>query len=200
MNTSLYKIKSDYNHRSHPKPFDDTSNTDEWQYEVYELAHTIALIIPKLPVLDIGCGSGYKLVNIFKEFDTLGIELKETYNFLIKEYPTYKWEIKSNNPPLGKFGVIILSDVIEHINDPDEIMKYIQQIDFEYLIISTPNRDDRTLLQDGPPNNIAHAREWTKKEFSEYISEYFQIINHYNINKNQKTQCVIAKKNIHNFN
>lgn len=191
---SLYKIKPDYIHRDNPLPFDDTENTDKWQYEVYELAHTIALIIPKLPVLDIGCGSGYKLVNIFKGFDTLGIELEETYKFLIETYPAHKWEIKLNTPPSGKFGVVILSDVVEHMNDPDEMMRYIQQIDFQYLIISTPNRDDPSLSQNGPPNNIAHAREWTKTEFAEYIGVYFQILNQYDTNKTQRTQCIIAKK------
>jgi 2-polyprenyl-3-methyl-5-hydroxy-6-metoxy-1,4-benzoquinol methylase len=190
----MYKIKPEYIHRENPLPFDDTPNTDKWQYEVYELAHTISLIIPKLPILDIGCGSGYKLVNIFKDFDTLGIELPETYIFLIETYPKHKWKIKSENPPKKKFGIVILSDVIEHIKNPNEMLEYISKINFKYLIISTPNRDDITLSQDGPPNNIAHAREWNFKEFEEYISEYFDVINHYDINKNQKTQCIICKK------
>jgi len=192
---SLYKIKSNYIHRDNPRPFDDTPNTDKWQYEVYELAHTIALIIPKLPVLDIGCGSGYKLVNIFKEFDTLGIELEETYKFLIEKYPEKKWEIKTNIPPKEKFGVVILADVLEHLNDPDEMMKYIEKINFEYLIISTPNRDNLELSQNGPPKNDAHAREWSSSELREYIGQYLNVVNQYDTNKNQKTQCIIAKKN-----
>jgi len=192
--TSLYKIKPDYIHRDNPLPFDDTENTDKWQYEVYELAHTIALIIPKLPVLDIGCGSGYKLVNIFKGFDTLGIELEETYKFLIETYPEKKWQIKTDVPPEGSFGVVIIADVLEHLQDPDEMMKYISGINFQYLIMSSPNRDSETLSQDGPPHNIAHAREWSFNELNEYVSDYFQIINQYVSNKAQRTQCIIAKK------
>lgn len=190
----LYKITDTYIHRKNPIPFDATHSTDEYQYEVYQVAHTIALIIPKLPVLDIGCGSGYKLINIFKEFDTVGIELDDTYNFLIKTYPDKKWLVKTNDPPSEKFGVIILADVLEHLSNPDEMLNYIQKIDFQYLIISSPNRDSETLNQDGPPNNIAHAREWNSSELKEYVSQYFFVINQYDTNKNQRTQCLICKK------
>ena len=162
----LFKIKSNYTHRQNPQFFDDSHNTDEWQYEVYQLAFTIAKIIPKLPILDIGCGSGYKLVHTFNDFDTIGIDLKETYDFLKKTYPNNKWEIKTEIPPSGKFGIVILSDVIEHLNNPNELLEYISNIDFKYLVISTPYRDSVNLSQDGPPKNLDHAREWTLQEFN----------------------------------
>lgn len=190
----MYKIKSGYTHREDILLFDDSHNSDQWQYEVYQFAYTIAKIISKKPVLDIGCGSGYKLVNIFKDFDTLGIELKFAYDILVERYPERNWKTKSRYPPKNKFGVVILADVIEHIIDPDEIINYLNLIKFDYLIISTPNRDDIRLSQDGPPNNKAHVREWTFDEFHHYINQYFNIINHFVINKEQKTQCVICKK------
>lgn len=190
----LYKIKENYVHRERAIYCDDRNNADKWQYEVYQFAHTIAKIIPKLPVLDIGCGSGYKLVNIFKCFDTTGIDVEQTYNFLIADYPDKHWEVKTDVPPTGKFGVIILADVIEHIDNPDTILRYIQNIDFQYLVISTPFRDSAGLSQNGPPNNLSHFREWTLKELSEYILDYFDVINHFIINKEQHTQCMVVKK------
>ena len=191
---SFYKIKEGYTIRENNLSFDDSHNSDQWQYEVYQLAYTMSKIIPKLLVLDIGCGSGYKLINIFKDFKTIGVELEEFYSKLIKKYPERKWLIKTNEPPKGKFGILILADVIEHILNPDEMLEYIKQIDFRYLIISTPNRDDEFLSQNGPPNNLAHIREWSFQEFNDYISEHFEIINHFVINKTQKTQCIICKK------
>lgn len=192
----MYKIKSGYTHRETPLYFDDSHNSDEWQYEVYQLAYTVAKIINKLPVLDIGCGSGYKLVNIFNDFDTLGIDVEETYKKLIINHIDRKWKIKTNNPPKNTFGIVILADVIEHIINPDDMIDYLKNINFKYLIISTPNRDDPSLSQDGPPNNEAHAREWSFNEFNDYISEHFEIINHFVINKQQKTQCIICKNKI----
>jgi len=191
---SLYKIKPAYIHRENSLYFDDSNNSDEYQYEVYQLAYTLSKTIPKLPVLDIGCGSGYKLVNIFKDFDTLCVELEETYKKLILKYPDKKWQIIKNTPPKGKFGIVILADVIEHLNNPDEMLEYLQKINFTYLIISTPDRDDLSLSQNGPPNNLAHAREWTFAEFHLYISESFDIINHFITNKQQRTQCIVCKR------
>lgn len=191
---NLYKIKENYTIRENNLLFDDSHNSDKWQYEVYQLAYTISKIISKMPVLDIGCGSGYKLINIFKDFKTIGIELEEFYPALLEKYPKNKWLIKTDEPPEGNFGIVILADVIEHILNPDEILEYIKKIDFRYLIISTPNRDDESLSQDGPPNNPAHVREWSFQEFNDYISEHFEIINHFVINKIQKTQCIVCKK------
>jgi SAM-dependent methyltransferase len=189
-----YKIKPNYKHREDPLLFDDSHNSDNWQYEVYQLAYTIANVISKKPVLDIGCGSGYKLVNIFKDFQTIGIELKECYKYLIKNYPDRIWMIKNQKPLDNIFGVVILADVIEHLINPTDMLDYIKNINFEYLVISTPYRDHPDLSQDGPPNNKSHVREWTLDEFNEYIKEHFDIINHFMINKHQKTQCMICKK------
>ena len=190
----MYKIKEGYVHRGDPIYCDNTQKTDHFQYEVYQLALTIAKIIDKQPVLDIGCGSGYKLVNLFCDFDTLGIDLKPTYSYLIKKYPNKSWAIKTDTPPVGKYGVVVCADVIEHVLDPDNFINYLSKIDFCYLILSTPDRSFRVLSQDGPPTNTAHVREWTRDEFYEYMREYFEIINQYVTNKSQCTQCVIVKK------
>lgn len=197
--SKTYKIKPGYIHRENISLFDDSHNSDQWQYEVYQLAYTIAKIIPKKPVLDIGCGSGYKLINIFNDFDTLGVELKFSYDILVEKYPNKKWELKTPIPPNDTFGIVILSDVIEHIIDPDDMISYINLINFDYLIISTPNRDDTRLSQDGPPNNESHVREWSFNEFHQYLSQYFNIVNHFVINKEQKTQCAICTKKENNI-
>ena len=74
------------------------------------------------------------------------------------------------------------------------IRDYISNIDFKYLVISTPYRDSVNLSQDGPPKNLDHAREWTLQEFNEYINTYFEIVNQFVTNKSQNTQCIIVKK------
>lgn len=186
-------IKNNYIHRDEPEYFDDTCNTDEWQNEVYHLAYTLSKIISKKPVLDIGCGSGYKLISIFHDMDTIGIEVEKTYQFLIQKYPDKTWK-KVGTKLDQDFGVVILSDVIEHVKNPDEILNFLRDIKFDILVISTPYRDSIALCQTGPPKNISHAREWSFNEFREYIGSKFEIINHFLINKSQHTQCIICKK------
>ena len=74
--------------------FDDTGFTGEFQKEVYMLARTILRKMSKsqsnrkLLAIDVGCGSGWKLVNyLSREFHTIGIETEPALSFLKKTYP-----------------------------------------------------------------------------------------------------------------
>ena len=74
-------------------------------------------------VIDVGCGSGYKLVHyISKEFQTLGIETEPALSFLRKTYPNHEWinsgkpsETGPQNGAINGCHVGICADVIEHI-------------------------------------------------------------------------------------
>src|SRR5215471_15918807 len=68
-----YGIAAGYRHRDRVSYFDDLVNTDQWQREVYSEARSLMLGNELRTVCDVGCGSGYKLVHILGEFDTLGI-------------------------------------------------------------------------------------------------------------------------------
>ena len=92
--------------------------------------------------------------------------------------------------------VIVCSDVIEHLVDPDELLDYIKAISYKYLILSTPDRDLVYKPSDegcnGPPANEAHVREWNYQEFDEYISMHFNVIDHRVTNLGQCTQMIIC--------
>ena len=60
------------------------------------------------------------------------------------------------------------------------------------IVLSTPDRD-LLFNHNGPPKNPAHVREWSYKEFRQYISQYFEIEDHFISNKNQCTQVIICK-------
>lgn len=82
--------------------------------------------------------------------------------------------------------MIICSDVIEHLVDPDILLSFLEKSNFKFLILSTPERDSvqmkqRGLLWDGPPVNEAHVREWNFEEFEQYISYKFKIIDHFKV-------------------
>lgn len=77
----------------------------------------------------------------------------------------------------GGGATLICSDVIEHVEDPDQILAYLEAIRPEQIVISTPDRDEIKLdTQDGPPRNIHHVREWTHDEFVAYLSSRFDIV------------------------
>ena len=192
-------IKKNYISRQSYTHFDDTLNEDEWQLEVYLKAREIMEVNNYKDVLDVGCGSGFKLMKYLGNFNTIGTELKVNLNFLKNKFPKNKW-IESNfeTSPSICSDLIICADVIEHLINPDELMIYLHAIDFKILLISTPERD---LVYDtgseylnGPPRNLTHVREWNYQEFNNYVKKYFVIENHYISNHQQSTQLILCKK------
>ena len=192
----IYSIKQGYHHAKVAAQFDDTMNTDEWQREVY--VHVAAFMKKNNfnSIIDVGCGSAFKLVQILGEFDTTGIEIDPTFSWLQKKYPERKWlRFNEINPSELKCDAVICSDVIEHIKNPDQLMKFLASINFQKLIISTPERDLIAGKNDfGPPRNTAHYREWNAPEFLNYVSKLFTVEEQIILNDKSITQMLICKK------
>jgi len=192
---STYFIHDGYEHRSEPQYFDATDSTDDWQAEVYRFAREIADQFNLKSVIDIGCGSGFKLLKYFRNDATIGIDVPETCAVLRKRHPNRQWEISDfSSATTPKADLVIASDVIEHLPDPDALLHYILRIAPRYVILSTP---DRNLLRvgthNGPPLNPTHLREWSMAELHAYLSEFMKIDEHFISSAAQATQCVLAR-------
>ena len=190
-----YFIHDGYEHRLAPQYFDDTANSDGWQDEVYLFAREIADKYDLKSILDIGCGSGFKLLKYLSDRTTIGVDVAETCARLQKRYPKRRWAISDFSATVTpKADLVIASDVIEHLADPDELLDFIVRVAPKYVVISTP---DRNLLRlgthNGPPSNPAHLREWSMAELHAYVSEFLEIIEHFVSYAPQATQCVLAK-------
>jgi hypothetical protein len=173
----IYCIKSGYHHARQVEAFDDRLNKDEWQRSVYELAGTILQKTDGKSIIDAGCGSAYKLIDMFGNFLTTGIELEPLYRWLQEKYPSKKWlSFEDTDPSQLECDLLICSDTIEHIKNPDEMMDFLNRINFKWLVISTPERNSiRGIIDFGPPENTSHYREWDKQEFKTYTSKWFDV-------------------------
>jgi 2-polyprenyl-3-methyl-5-hydroxy-6-metoxy-1,4-benzoquinol methylase len=189
--SKTYFIKQDYVHRENSNYFDDTPFKDEWQKEVYEFARTVADQNKFKNVLDIGTGSGFKLLKYFQDFDTLGVDVTKTVTWLKSTYPNKKWT--DQFVPVADVDLVISSDVIEHIPDPDTLLSLIEQCNPKLIVLSTPDRDLFKLGHNGPPVNRSHVREWNMPEFNQYISSRFEVLNHFISNEEQATQVILAR-------
>ncbi|MBU1928166.1 class I SAM-dependent methyltransferase [bacterium] len=194
-----YYMKESYKARNEYIHYDDRAEEDDWQLEIY--LHALGLMKKHgfSRVADIGCGSAYKLITYLGEYETVGLELAENLTFLQEKYPNNIW-LESNFDLNSKLDVdvLICSDVVEHIVDPDELIEYIKRISFKYLVISTPERDlvypkDSEYLN-GPPRNKAHQREWNYEEFKNYIASHFDVLDQRVTNLHQATQMIICSK------
>ena len=188
----MYCIKDNYKHRTNENYFDDTNSTDEWQKEVYQYARKIVDDNQYHTVLDFGCGSGFKLINNFKEYNTIGIDVPQTVQHLKNVYPGRTW--LSSLDAQNDIDVFIASDVIEHMLNPDILIEYIKKCSPKDIILSTPDRDLVVKYldgsNDGPPQNDCHVREWNSREFIKYISKHFHVLNHTITNEQQATQLI----------
>jgi 2-polyprenyl-3-methyl-5-hydroxy-6-metoxy-1,4-benzoquinol methylase len=148
-------------------------------------------------VIDIGCGSGYKLLKYFKENDFYGFEVNPTFSFLQENYPNNNWRnIEAEDLSNYTADIVISSDVIEHIDNPIPYLENILKIKgVQYYFFSTPEKFSLYGKKDfGPPSNLHHFREWDSFEFNEFMSKFFDIKYHFMSNFEQNTQLIIAKR------
>lgn len=162
-------------------------NVERYQHDVYKLARELIIEKKLSCVLDIGCGYGTKLKDLIYPVcnDIVGVDIDHTIRYCKESYSFGTWLVDDIENPKGigrVFDLIISSDTIEHIIDPDKLLDYIKLHSNKktWIIISTPERDIvRGKGSMGPPENIAHVREWNRDEFHNYlVNSGFEINQH----------------------
>jgi hypothetical protein len=153
---------------------DDRPLTDEWQDEVYRRAKEIFLTERLKSICDYGCGSGFKLMKYFADFYTVGIETPTTVDFLKEKYPGRVWIAEAYT--YFPTDMVICADVLEHIENPDEVMSRIRDWKPAWIVLSTPERELREEPTLGPPGHRGHYREWSLPEFKAYVEDWFTIV------------------------
>ena len=194
---SKYCIRGGYQHRTKYSYFDDTALADEYQKEVYLRATEIARVEQVKAVYDVGCGSGYKLIHYLGDYDTVGFDVPETLPFLRKTYPERKWaHAPFSDRTHAPADLVVCSDVIEHVLNPDELMGFLLSLTRKYLVLSTPDRNREypalSRLQLGPPHTEHHIREWSFKEFRRYVDQFVDVKEHLHSHPTHATQMIVA--------
>lgn len=163
-------------------------NNVVWQPDVYVEARAVAEQFGIRRIIDVGCGSGEKLIHFFpaEQFETLGLDFHGSLKLASGAFPDARWmecdlnssqdlylafdELDPNEPVL-----LILSDVIQHLPDPRLLLAQLRTVLMRHLanrlVLSTP---DRRLLRHKtygtPPENYAHVREWTIDELATFCN------------------------------
>ena len=154
-----------------------------YQSGVYKYARILIKRYKLTNVIDIGCGPAVKLMKLIYPIcaDVTGVDQQEAIDFCKKHYKAGNFLVDNLEMPklhLGRFDCIICADVIEHLVDPDAILKYIRELsnDNSVIIISTPERDilrGKDCMTSPKPE---HVREWNYTEFRAYLeSRGFEI-------------------------
>ena len=176
-----YKLNLDQEGKAIPY-LDCIEDSKSYQVAVYKFARKLIKEKKLKNILDIGCGYGLKLKKFILPVcqDIVGIDQQHAISFCKENYKFGMWCVDNiENPKLKlkrKFDLIISSDVIEHLVDPDKLLEYIKRFCYKntIIILSSPERDIvRGKYSFGPPENKAHVREWNKREFYNYIKSKY---------------------------
>jgi SAM-dependent methyltransferase len=176
---NTYFIKLGYKENSTPEIYrDSVENAQIYQVEVYKHAGEIAHSPTIASVLDIGCGLATKLIEyVWPHCDDItGVDDATTIEQCRALHSVGSWiagDLEDPGFTLGRtYDLIISADVIEHLRDPDRLLRLIRASSHRstQVVLSTPERDRRRGEDHmGPPGNGAHVREWNAAEFSAYL-------------------------------
>jgi SAM-dependent methyltransferase len=173
-------IREGYTIRPQPDYFHDTVETAIYQPDVYVDAGRVARRLGATKIVDIGCGTAQKLIEMRPEFETIGLDYGPNIERCRAGDPGSSadtWRATDLDIdealPLAaedlEASVVICSDVIEHVKRPEFLLeKLLGTLEHaSALFLSTPERvleyDENQM---GPPPNPAHVREWTVRELS----------------------------------
>ncbi|WP_281888529.1 class I SAM-dependent methyltransferase [Paenibacillus sp. YYML68] len=154
-----------------------------WQPNVYTLGGYLGRKLGSKRVIDIGCGNGYKLSQLYPEFELIGIDYGPNLELCKELYPYGSWmthdldtssQLQLSTEQLHE-SVIICADVIEHLVHPEYLLSNIRSVmdAAQVCILSTPERDLTRGYNDyGPPGNTLHIREWNQDELERLVQSF----------------------------
>jgi methionine biosynthesis protein MetW len=169
----------------------------------------VSLLRPRR-LLDIGCGTGNLLSMLQVNVDEVyGVEVSKTAVQACKDKGLAVFYVDVNNEklPFGSsfFDVVICSEVLEHLFDPDFLMEEIYRVLSAkgYLVLTTPNlawwlnrilllfgfqpynTEVSSRLNLGKPRNVyegvaGHIRPFTWRSLKELLSIYgFEVVKYF---------------------
>lgn len=192
-----YGIRADYKARTVNATLDDDDRSfwvdsrvresGLYQWHVYAYAAELVKQRSIKTVLDIGCGTAVKLMQQLAPItEVYGIDQVSASNACRERYGYPRFYADDfENPQLRlpvDFGLIVCSDVVEHVTNPDVLLAYIRRFSSSntLVLLSTPDRDRLRGTGCLSSPKAEHIREWTFAEFSTYLrSRGFSVERHW---------------------
>jgi SAM-dependent methyltransferase len=162
-----------------------------YQFHVYRLARDLIRRYKAHSVLDLGCGTGAKAIELLQPICQRLVLIDQGTAPTTKLYPEAEFYAENLDAPrldlvahrlAGQFDLVVCADVIEHLPDPDTLLEWMKRLSTKdaYLIISTPERDllrGSDCLCSPQPE---HLREWNQAELRQYLSTRgFSVVDHF---------------------
>jgi 2-polyprenyl-3-methyl-5-hydroxy-6-metoxy-1,4-benzoquinol methylase len=142
-----------------------------------------------ISILDVGCGEGFTLERLRKakigkhlegvDYLDLAIKLgkKEHPQLILKKGSIYDLKYKANS-----FDVVICSEVLEHVDDPQKGLEELVRVSKKYVVLSVPNEPffmlgnllrGKNITRLG--NDIEHINHWTFWQFKKFVGKELKV-------------------------
>lgn len=136
---------------------------DERQQHLEDLAEELSFIDKLQPgkILDIGCGLGFLLSGISEKWEKHGVEVSRFATGHANQWGNvFCGELREANFPDEHFDVIVLYHVIEHIEEPSDLLIEIKRILKQggNLVLGTPDFDSGCARHFGENYRLLHDK------------------------------------------
>lgn len=153
----------------------------EWDRRLFQFHSVFSVISANCPpgsnVLDLGCGSGLlmSLLSIYKDCSCVGIDFSvnaaDRFNDKVKNCRIIPCSIEMAPEVLdpGFFDVVVMVEVLEHLQEPKKALKIARSLLKEGGIGYFSVPDDCL----GPEEEPEHSRKYTPLEFRDLVRSVF---------------------------
>ncbi len=159
-----------------------SKTTDSIQLpQLYKFATFLAEKYSCEYIIEIGCGHALDLINLYPRFNVIGIDKKENIQFCQNQYSFGNWvAINLENPDIEQLlrseilekSIIICANVIEHLFDPDPLVKTIAKLsEIAPAVLLTSVERDIVRKENNSQylKNANTVREWNQGELFNYL-------------------------------
>jgi len=188
-------------------PFQYLSESEEMYWAIKSVLTGLEIPKDKLRVIEIGCGLGYLTYSLIKEgYCAMGLDISQNaINEAIKNYGNNYicadvMEYADKNKKT--FDVVILTEVIEHIEEPVAFLKSITDLLTErgLIILTTPNKTifpaSTVWRTDLPPVHLWWFSEKSIKYIANEINTNVEFVDYTKYYKNKPGYCNVKRQKI----
>lgn len=137
-------------------------------------------------ILDIGCGEGF-VINFLQNKDIIGLDISKDALTIAKAQSPDNRFFRGDiyNLPFQKdnFDIVIVMEVLEHINDVERAIDDVKRVSKKYCIFSVPNEPyfrlmnmlrGKNIYRFG--NDIEHIQNWGTGEFVKLLERHLEVL------------------------
>lgn len=149
----------------------------------------VKLIIDSLDgdnILDVGCGEGF-VIDFLKNKNIIGLDISEDALIIAKTQSPDNRFFRGDiyNLPFQKdnFDIVIVIEVLEHINDVERAIDDVKRVSKKYCIFSVPNEPYFRLMNllrgkniSRFGNDIEHIQNWSTGEFVKLLERHLEVL------------------------